>query len=246
MNLLPRLSPINVEQLLDELEAEDLAQFEFNGLPDEATFAATGGSPVSAANLKKLRLEVLSLAKDCGFPEKKTARARAEFDEALTIHFGVHEYFRTGEAYRDDVWAFIATALLPDLTVWRFSLGAVGRFQGGVRNTFQRLWLRAQALDKGERSRDRWEYIEALSEDALVQITERPSIGGDPLLAKVVAQAIIDASKKVKKGQLEKLVRDGVIQVRLRNEIYVLSALDETETATIVGLCFDSVFPKEG
>ena len=49
--------------------------------------------------------------------------------------------------------------------------------------------MRARALDRGEQHPRRWQLLEELTEDALVQITERPSIGADPVLARAIAEA---------------------------------------------------------
>ena len=63
------------------------------------------------------------------------------------------------------------------------------RFTGGVRNAFQRLWMRGSTLDRGEDRPDRWGLVRALSEDAMVQIFERASISSDARLARAVAEA---------------------------------------------------------
>jgi hypothetical protein len=128
------------------------------------------------------------------------------------------------------VWAFFATALAPDVTVWRFGGRSAERFHGGVRNVFQRLWMRANALDGGPQAGDeRWSLLEPLTEDALVQITERPAIGADHLLSRCIARAWAAKAARDGKGGMEASMREAIIRVRIRNEVQMLSALAEND-----------------
>src|SRR5690606_10419256 len=118
----------------------------------------------------------LEIASNKGFPSAADRTQLAKFDMEASIWFSTNEHTQSGEFLRDDVWACITTALLPDVVAWRFSWSARERFHGGIRNALQRLWIRGQLLDRGSGHPQRWELLKKLTEDALVQITERPSI----------------------------------------------------------------------
>ena len=177
--LLPRLPAPAADRLLDQIL--DGGEFRWPGLvveslPDCVRYAATGGSTIAAARLGQLRAGLLEVASRHGFPGTGNRDALARFDAALAGWMASVEELGTGEALRDDVWAFFGVVLAPDVVNWRFG-GARERYLGGVRNTFQRVWMRAVALDRGQTHPERWDLLEQLTEDALVQITERPAIG---------------------------------------------------------------------
>jgi hypothetical protein len=134
------------------------------------------------------------------------------------------DLFSTGEALRDDVWSFMSAVLAPDIVCWRFG-SSMERYTGGIRNTFQRLWMRGRALDRGAGHPERWRLLKELTEDALVQITERPSIGGDPVLSLAVAEAWVRASSFHGRARMEEIMRRAILAVRIRNEIRSLSDL---------------------
>lgn len=238
--LLPRLPLLAAERLLDDiLDAEHLANavFDPHNLPETIQFAPTGGVRATPAQLQTIRDAIYESAKDCGHNRKRISREYARFDNniaAWTIECGL---FSNGEALRDDVWAFVATVIAPDVVKWRFGNGRK-RYLGGVRNTFQRLWLRGHALDRGPDSGDRWGLTNALTEDAFVQIIERPSIGASPLLARAIAEAWVRASTKFKKTKMESIMRRATLSIRIHNEIRSLSSLDQDELHQYL----DSVF----
>lgn len=240
VTLLPRLQPTVADNILadagDRIAAGDFRAFTVQ-LPAEVAYAPVGGSTVAAATLTEFRRELLSIAQEAGFPSDRTPAARARFDTDCAIFLATHPLLQSGEALRDDVWTYIATSLLPDVTAWRYKMEA-SRWHGGVRNTFQRLWLRARAVDRGEGSPNRWELIEALTEDAFVAIVERPSIGGDPTIALALAEGWLRAEKTNGRGAMEQLMRRAVIRLRLRNEVLALSALPRAKLDRVVDEAF--------
>jgi hypothetical protein len=173
---------------------------------------------------------VIEIASKSGYPEKGSINDRSKFDEEASILLGSHADLTTGEALRDDTWAFLTTILLPEVVYWRFGL-SVERFLGGVRNTLQRLWIRGMLFDRGEHSQNRWHLLSQLTEDAMVQITERPAISGDKVLALATAEAWARASEKYPKGSMEDIMRKATIGIRLRNELVMLSHLEPSALA---------------
>ena len=239
--LLPRLPGPAAEVLFDQWTIDRFAQsfvFDPRDLPDSIRFAATGGTRVPPIQLSDLRTRILEIAQRNGFGNADGRGGFAKFDAEVAGALNEDPLFTSGEALRDDVWAFIALSLAPDIVHWRF--GRVRqRYLGGIRNTFQRLWMRGQALDRGAGHPERWHLLEELTEDALVQITERPSLGGDLGLAKAIAETWIRAARHHGKGAMEPIMRRAALQIRIRNEIRSLGDLPVEDLAAVLDDAFD-------
>ena len=227
MILLPRLSGPAADSLLERFLTDgpaNWAGFDPLHLPEAVRFAATGGSRVRRPELVAFRETVVHAARANGLGADSSSASHAQFDSELGALFAEMPLLSSGEALRDDFWTFIGVTLAPDVVHWRF--GAVReRYLGGVRNTFQRLWLRARVLDRGAQHPRRWRLLTELTEDALVQITERPSIGADPVLARTVAEAWLRGTIHHGKGAMEPIMRRAVLRVRMWNEIRSLADL---------------------
>lgn len=235
--LLPRLDRIAVDAILGdptELMNPIRGKLQSEALPAGICYAASGGSPASTEELLEFREAVLAIGHECGFPGLGNTRQRAEFDELAAILLAEHPLFQSGEALRDDAWAFVATILLPDVATWRFAVTASERFHGGVRNTFQRLWMRGRTLDRGRGHESRWGLLALLSEDGLVQVTERPAIGADARLSLAFAEGWVRASSRLGRERMEDVTRAAVIRVRLRNQVQLLAALDDEQLSGIM------------
>ena len=225
--LLPRLPRPAAEGLLQQFLTDGPAQwsgFNAHDLPDAVRFGATGGSRIDPRQLGQLRKGLLQVAEANGLGAVDGRASRAQFEDEMGAALAEVSVLASGEALRDDVWTFIGVSLAPDVVHWRFG-SARERYLGGVRNTFQRLWLRMRVLDRGAEHAERWELLGALTEDALVQITERPSIGGDPILARAVGEAWVRASIHHGKEAMEPIMRRAVLRIRISNEIRSLSDL---------------------
>lgn len=240
--LLPRLPGPSAEGMLDGLLKGDTLQwpgFDPTSLPEEARYASTGGSAVDPHQLRDLRNGLVSVAEEFGFGTREARATQARFDAALGAWLIQQPLLRTGEALRDDVWTFIGVVMAPDIVHWRFGKSRE-RYLGGIRNTFQRLWMRARVLDRGDEAEERWGLLESLTEDALVQITERPSIGADSVLSKELAEAWVRASSRLGRSQMEDVMRLAILRLRIRNEIRSLSLLHRGELERLLDQFFDS------
>lgn len=231
VSLFPRLDPLAVEQCMskiDEMIADSSRPLVEDRLPAGTGWTAIGGGQIALNTLGDLRALLVDAARACGFPDRGTVLDRARFDALATAALVEFEPLSSGEADRDDVWAFLTTVLAPDVVAWRFVNRSPDRYMGGVRNAFQRLWMRAHALDRGANAGgDRWELVERLTEDALVQITERPSVGADRRLSQAIAEAWIRTSDSIGMSKMEDVMRRAIIDLRIRNEIQMLGALEE-------------------
>lgn len=232
--LLPRLSRLGVASILSRHSPSAPPAFDataaFATYAEHISFAASGGnkSPHQASSIGQ---ELRSIATRCGFP---SSPSKAEFDRLAAVHLAQHPATQGGEALRNDVWAFIATVIVPDLVAWRFPGAGPERYEGGVRNTFQRLWLRAKALDRGPAHADRWGLVNAMPEDAVVQIVERPSLGGRPRIALALGEAWQEMIRTTPLGCQEDLMRMATKMLRLQNEIIDLQYLQDGDlTATV-------------
>lgn len=239
--LLPRLAgPVaeaSVRRFLDT-GPQNWAEFNARELPEAIRFAATGGTQITEHQLQALREKLKALASKCGFGAGSSGRgAFAQFDAETAAWIAQDDVFGSGEAMRDDVWNFIGAVLAPDIVHWRFG-AALERYLGGVRNTFQRLWMRGRALDRGVDHPRRWQLLDELTEDALVQITERPSIGGDPVLALAIGEAWVRAAKHHGKPAMESVMRRAVLRIRIRNEIRALGELPAADLTTLLDQAF--------
>lgn len=234
--LLPRLSRLGAKRLIGELGAGYQSVSAKSFLSSHSSlggFGASGGLR-DARSFEDLAARLRDIAVACGLPSPAGATAKARFDRDAAIVLGECAMLRSGEALRDDTWAYLAAVLLPDVVRWRFGDAPVERFQGGVRNTFQRLWMRAWALDLGENSTERWRLLRGLSEDAHVAIFERPSIGGNAVLARACAEEWMRVSQKIGRGAMEEVMRRAIKMLRLRHQIIDISVLSLEEVQLYV------------
>ncbi|MEE4482644.1 hypothetical protein V2T44_06650 [Serratia ficaria] len=238
--LLPRLQLQAAEQELDVFinnPPQDWKGFNKNTLPNAVKFAATGGVQITSKQLEEMRSGICEIAKRNGFGGNDSRLGFSKFDTEAAAWFADQTILASGEALRDDVWSFIGVVLAPDIVYWRFG-NARKRYIGGVRNTFQRLWMRGVVFDRGGDSLARWELLEELTEDALVQITERPSLGGDPRLGRAIAEAWLRAARYYGKNSMEPIMRNAILRIRVWNEVRSFSSLSDSELCSILDLAF--------
>lgn len=242
--LLPRLPDDAAEKYLTlYLQSDVDRRYMFNpqSLPQEVRFAPTGGSRVLPQQLETIYQRVRSIADGHGFPGTVD---KAGFDVRCAVYLGEEPIFASGESLRDDVWSFVAIIMFPDIVNWRFGTSRE-RYFGGIRNAFQRLWMRARALDRGPDHPDRWELLRELTEDALVQITERPTIGGEPRIARHLAEAWVRAARRYGSQHMEALMRNVTKAFRMRNVIRVYTFLDDQELQDEFDGLFDRYAQKQ-
>lgn len=239
--LLPRLSTFGVSGILESSGSAAPTPAESRAMLTERSamlsFAASGGNQ-SEAQANAIGLKLREIATNDGFPDNPSQIAKSKFDRDAAIYLGSLAELSTGEALRDDVWSFIATVTAPDIVSWRFPDRATHRFQGGVRNAFQRLWIRGATLDRGEDHEDRWGLVRALSEDALVQIFERASIAGNRAIATALAEGWLRVATQIGRGAMEPVMRCATKLLRLRNEVLDVAGLPAYERDALVEDCF--------
>lgn len=236
VNLLPRVDVRTVKHLTDQY-LKDGVPNDFISI-DSVKYAPSGGSRIPEHALKSIRNNVLSVCVKYGYPNNFSISNRGYLESELAEVFSVAFSESAADALRNDCWAFVAAVLLPDVVSWRFSGIKRERFEGGVRNAFQRIYMRSIALDRGPSHKDRWGLIRDLSEDALVQITERPSIGANPVIARNVAEGWLRAVKLHGTSSMESRMRRAIIRLRINNVLQLFPLLSSEEQVEIV----DNVF----
>lgn len=238
--LLPRLpgpaADAIVQRFLDQ-DSKNWQGFNARRMPESVRFAATGGSRITEAQLQSVRDRLKELASKYIADAGSTRVAHSRFDAIGAAWLAQEEAFASGEALRDDVWNFVGAVLAPDIVYWRFG-AARERYIGGPRNALQRLWMRGRALDRGISHPQRWQLLAELTEDALVQITERPSIGADPVLALALGEAWLRASRHYGKPAMEPIMRRAVLRIRIRNEIRALVELSTVDLSKVLDQAF--------
>jgi len=234
--LLPRLPRLAAEQLLEAVldsSNEDWSSYNFNELPDGVQFAPTGGTPISRKDLQALRDSVLDIARRCGYGTVESSTARRLFDIEASKYLADEPLFRSHEALRDDTWSFIGTALLPDVAKWRFG-DTKDRYLGGPRNTFQRLWIRGTALDRGAKNDERWLLVSELPEDALVQLTERPSLCAERRVALAIGELFLELKQQLPHGEVEKAIRTAAVRILATKETIDLGSLGDNDLMSLL------------
>ncbi|UZJ61728.1 DUF6339 family protein [Pseudomonas sp. KU26590] len=239
--LLPRLKPIGVDTALGRFHETGVnTRSTLNILSDYSdvlSFAPSGGYKTGKAAVD-IGHGLKQVAQSAGFPRIGSQSAKAKFDQEAAIYLAQAPELFSGEALRNDVWAFIATVIIPDLVMWRFPGENRSRFAGGNRNTFQRLWMRGKGLDRGCDHADRWGLVKALPEDAMVQIFERPSIASSQRLATAVAECWVSASIAAEKGTMEDIMRRAMKILRIRSEIIDFAYLDTEQLEKAITTIF--------
>jgi len=240
--LLPRLTALGVSAILESAGAAMLTPEASRAILNERSamlsFAASGGNR-SEESVNTIGSRLREIATGDGFPDNPSQVAKSKFDRDAAIYLGLLPDLATGEALRDDVWSFIATVVAPDVVSWRFPDRAVHRFEGGVRNAFQRLWIRGVTLDLGADHEKRWSLVRTLSEDATVQIFERASIAGNRTVAIALAEGWVQMAARIGRTAMEPIMRCATKLLRLRNEVFDIAGLPQDERDMIVTECFE-------
>ena len=138
----------------------------------------------------------------------------------------------------NDTWSYISTITLYEFSKWRFPNPNIQRLRGGERNVFQRLWKRAIQLDMGIDNEDRWKFVRSLTEDAFVQIFERPFLGRDSNIAKSIAYTWCIKKDKTQLP-IESVMRKAMLFLMQKSMIQDIFFLDQKSLNSVISECFD-------
>lgn len=240
VSLLPRLKSHGVSLIVGQFGREKpMIRGAIEMLVEHAalkTNAASGG-----ARADTVAIEITGDLRKLAEEVSAGSIPKTMFDHRAAIYLAQRKDLRSGEALRDDVWAFMTSVLAPDVVYWRFpsrSTAQLERYAGGVRNAFQRLWIRGVTLDRGEDRQARWELVEKLTEDAMVQIFERASLASVPHLARAIAEGWLRAETEFGRDRMEGITRLATKLIRMKNQIIDLSYLHQEELDPIIDEAF--------
>lgn len=232
--VLPRLDRDQAAGLITAARADHSPADISGRLPDttvETVWPAVGDARVSDEALRALRGSVLELATSHHFPGP--GRQLPAFDAAAARLIRGALDLTPHEASHEAAWTYLTCCWLLDIAVWRFGTGTdTARFIGDVnRNTFRRLWWRAEILgDDVDLSR--------FGEDEIFNIMERPTLTADPFVARTVAAeflAVVDARPGIARTRL---IRDATKRLLRLTPFVDLSCLDDRQLVDSVRLCF--------
>jgi len=233
--VLPRIDKHSAIEILNTHLALDLS--EIGGrMPDTSpvlTYTPVGGLRIDHQRLLDLRKRVVELACQHGMPDRLSNLSVFEGQLARLLHELLP--MSPNEASHEEVWSYVTCCWLLDVAAWRFGRDAdKRRFIGDVnRNTFRRLWWRAEILGPDV-------DLTLLGEDELVNITERPTIAGDRRLARTVA---LDFIARVDRGEADSrmlLMRDAMKRLLRLTPFVAFGALRDHEVHELVEDCFNS------
>jgi len=229
MIILPRLSRESALELLETLLGADPADLG-NSMPDTGravTYTPVGGTRIGDHALAGLRKEILALAHEHGMPGPPQETARFEGLAARVLRERLA--ITPNEASHEEVWSYLTCCWLLDVAVWRFGAQADRRrFIGNVnRNTFRRLWWRAEILGDDL-------DLTQFGEDELVNIMERPTIAADRRLARAVAREFLSRVDRNATESRMQLMREVTKRLLRLTPLTSFSALDDTDVHSVI------------
>lgn len=209
---------------------------------DAVVYTPVGGTRVTKEQLTALRIMLVNISDQLGWPRPLTQTKGNEFDSLIGIALQRHMQIVPAEAAKDDVWTFIACVLVPDLVRWRFP-GTSGmtnreRFLGGIRNTFQRLWWRSYVFYLPDNEIP-YRLLKALGEDEQVQIMERPVLSGNRELARLIASNLLEEINRTNnKVPRMTLMREAAKRLVRKSSVVALDTLLPEELSFCVRKAF--------
>ena len=243
MRVYPRLPETEARTLLREFQSLSTAELGANAstTAEGCSFHPTYPNRATSGDLARLREGVFEVALAHGFP-KQRARDYTAFDQELARLIVPLMDITPGDATSRAVWNFISLRVLPDVTAWRFPArakeGVVAasdeRWLGHPRNTYRRLWVRGYALGS--------DLAGALIEDNYVNIFERPTLGGDPRVARRLVSTMMSFTT-TELGQslsLQEVMRDVAKRVLRVAGTVSLQALDDRQLQDVIDDAFDA------
>jgi hypothetical protein len=198
--------------------------------PRADTYAT--GAPVPSERLATLREAMLECAAKYGFPQRLGTRSEdaTNFDRDASVLLLRQMDVLPADAAQEGVWSFLALILLPDVALWRWpdhgGRADYERLIGKPRNVFRRLWWRAYCLGESNSAE--------VFEDEAVAIMERPTIGGDVRLARILADNHLRMARENRDLPRTELLRDVAKRIRRLSVLVTFAALSDDELLTLV------------
>ncbi|WP_151530101.1 MULTISPECIES: hypothetical protein [Corynebacterium] len=221
----PRVTTFHVRDTIEQMCTSDAVELSrLSATSHPMMFSYQGHVADLSFHLKDLRVQLVQLAGECGFPQSSVEQFR-RFDQQASHILYEHLNLIPSEAASIEVWNFITIVLLPDIAKWRYPNPSnkknYDRWIGENRNTFRKLWWREYILGH--------ELNSQLGEDEASGIMERSRIGGDPKLARVLASALVETSQRFPDISRSELMRRGILNFRRRIPVTAFELYSEHE-----------------
>lgn len=233
MIVLPRIAKHSAAELLKAHLSSELSQIT-GSMPDltpTVTYTPVGGQRIETHQLVQLRTDILELASEHGMPNRIIEPSIFEGRGARLLRDALP--MSPNEASNEEVWSYLTCCWLLDVAVWRFGVDAdKRRFIGNVnRNTFRRLWWRAEILGPDI-------DLTKLGEDELVNIMERPTVASDRRLARTVALEFLARVDEGAADSRMQLMREAMKRLLRLTPLVAFQALADREMCAVVEHCF--------
>lgn len=241
MMLYPRLRTVEARPLIELALTASLEELELDRpvFPRGVVWAPTGGERVSEGRLIELRALLRETAQRVGYAPGRLLEPRAPEGAALdrelarVLYEGLH--LSAHEAAAGDMWRYFACILAPELVRWRFpgkEGSAQERFGSSLRrNLFGRMWWRAFTFHEPQAA-EPWALLDALGEDEMVQITERPNAAGYRPLARGLARGLLRSHRRAPTLNRGNLLRDTMKRLLRRLPLLRYESLSEPDLDT--------------
>ncbi|WKX19351.1 DUF6339 family protein [Streptomyces sp. HUAS CX7] len=229
--LYPRITPAEATTLLAHyttLPPQDIRNHASHS--PTAFYGTTGGTPVTSTHLDHLADTLRDCARHAGHPTPPDDHNKIFFDRAAAKALHTTMGITPAEASQGDMWTYLATCLVPDVTAWRFGTRTPERWIGTglVRHTLARLWWQAHALVETRDGATHYDLLDRLTESDLNQIFERRTIGGTPPLARALARELTAPYLTTLPVPRRAIVRDTTKRLRRLLPYTSFTSLDET------------------
>lgn len=234
--ILPRLDRDAAIEIIERHAGSDVETVgrAMPDLPEVVTYAQVDGLRVenSETAFVDLRSALLAIAVEHGWPGSLENRAEFEGRSARLLHERLP--MTPHEASHDDVWSYVTCCWLLDIAMWRFGPEAdVKRFLGDLnRNTFRRMWWRAEVLGPDI-------VLTDLREDELVSIMERPTLASDRRLARSMAREFLGRAARGEVPERMKLMRESSKRLLRLTPFVAFGSLSDVELTEVVAGAFE-------
>jgi Family of unknown function (DUF6339) len=242
----PRLHSATAYELLAEYSSLTTAELRARSAVDHPRMEwyPTGPDRIRGQHLQDLQDIVRRIAANHGYPDLQVQRTPnyTRFDQEVGPELYQAMQIVPADAAHEGVWSFLSLVVLPDVALWRFPnrqrRDDYERIVGRSRNVFRRLWWRAYAFGPDSRGSQ-------LLEDEAVAIMERPTLGGDPRIARAIADTHLDCIRDHPGLSRTEVMRQAMKRVRRLASVLTIGALDDSGLADLIRETFDAAMAAQ-
>lgn len=204
------------------------------------------GVQITDKELDDIYAELLSVAKNLGYPKSRDKKIDSDGPWAEILHkrMGITR----NEASKAGIWNALSCHYMPNLVAWRWEdpnkpaetpSGHWITQEKRERHAFARLWWRAELLKDPEDTKNPYHLLHELGEAEMSELMERPELASYPRICRAISKHHIE---KTKKKSNRNAYRNGLKNLRLRASILDLDVLESAGKADAFAIkCYDEV-----